>query len=213
MILGIGARSEHYLSPDERRVFRARPKWVAMVKPIAIAIGLLVPLKSVMLVVGLAGPPLWLITTILWYVQVAVLVWLLYEMLWWWYDILMVTDKRLMRVTGVFDTKLDEMSIDKITDRTVYQSFLGYLLNYGYTRIESAGQRQSLEHINYIADPWPFYEAVTKTVVGKSALPPPRRGRKRFGGWPETPDVDEQSKEWPESGGSQTESNDDANSN
>ncbi len=198
MILGVGPRSENYLSPDERRVFRARPKWVAMVKPIVIATGLLIPLKALMLLVDLAGPGVWLITTLLWYAQVAVLFWLIYEMLWWWYDILMVTDKRLMRVTGVFDTHLDEMPIDKITDRSVHQSWVGHWLGYSHTRIESAGQRQSLEYLNYVADPWAFYEAVTKVVVGKKELPPPRHGRKKFGGWPDRPSSDEQSEEWPE---------------
>ena len=57
---------------------------------------------------------------------------------------------------------------------------------------------QSLEHINFIPHPHALYEAITKIVVGKDDLPPPRKGRRAFGHWPGTPTTGNLTNEWSE---------------
>jgi len=183
---------------DERRVFRARPHWASMVRPAATAALLILVLALLLTATSAAGGALWPVTTLLWYGQVAALGWLAYRVLHWHDDILMVTDRRILRVAGVFSSRMDYMPISKVTDGTVKQTPIGILLRYSYMRFESAGQKQSLEHINFIPHPHALYEAITKIVVGKDDLPPPRKGRRAFGHWPGTPTTGNLSNEWSE---------------
>lgn len=191
-----GPRPESYVLPDERRVFRARPHIASMAKHTAIATVLILGLWLMMEATSAAGGALWMMTTVLWYAQLGVLGWLAYRTLHWWDDHLMLTDKRIMRVTGVFTSKMEDMPISKVTDRTIQHSFMGILLHYNYMRLETAGQKQSLEHIPYIPHPHALYEAVTKIVVGKDDLPPPRGRGKAFGYWSGTHSTDDISDEW-----------------
>lgn len=196
MPIFFGPRPTSYVLRDERRVFRARPHIASMAKPTAVATVLILGLWLVMEASAAAGGVLWLVTTVFWYAQLGVLGWFAWRIMHWWDDILMITDKRLLRVTGVFTSNMDEMTIGKVTDRNVKQSFIGIRLHYSYMRLESAGQKQALEHIPYIPHPHALYEALTKIVIGKDDLPPPRGKSKAFGYWSGTHSTDDISDEW-----------------
>jgi len=73
------------------------------------------------------------------------------------------TDTRLIRVHGVFTTTVDSVYLDQITDSTYHRSFLGHVFGYASLRIESAGQNQSLERIDFIPHPEAVYQATLPT--------------------------------------------------
>ena len=189
-----GPKAESYVLATERRVLRFRPHWVMMVKPFVQTVAMLGVL--VLLTRLIAPAHSWFFDSVLFYVEIAVLCRLLWKMLHWWDDIVIITDQRLMRITGVLNSRMDEMPVTKITDRTVKRSFLGNIFGYGSMRVESAGQKQSLEYINFIPKPDVFYEALTKSVFGtkgphkSEALPAPKDGPKltaesqESGQWP-----------------------------
>lgn len=128
------------------------------------------------------GHGVWAVQTALFFIQLMSLTWFSYHLLWWWHEVIMVTDKRFIMVSGVFTEKIDMMPVKKVTDLTYRRSFMGILLNYGTLRIESAGQIQSLEYFDFIPNPKGVYEALTKLLFGdeenaqdrSSTLPPPR---------------------------------------
>lgn len=53
----------------------------------------------------------------------------------WRSELVVVTDRRLIRVSGVFATTVDDRTIALSTDRTLQQSFWGRVLGYGTLRV------------------------------------------------------------------------------
>jgi membrane protein YdbS with pleckstrin-like domain len=186
----IGRHPEVLLDPSvERRVIRVRRHW-AMLLPVlwqTVGIVLAVFLLS-LLVAGVAG--LWLVQSLLWYVAVGVLIRLAWKVLHWWHEVLIVTDKRLMINSGIFETKNSMMPITKVTDMSYLRPFVGQVLGYGTLRVESAAQKQDLETIKYLPRPEEVFMAISELVFGDKKqrrshmLEPPRfsrRGRHRLG--------------------------------
>jgi uncharacterized membrane protein YdbT with pleckstrin-like domain len=64
-----------------------------------------------------------------------------------------VTDYRLVELGGFLDLRLNEIPKTKLTDIQLRQSLLGKLLGYGTIRVETAGQHQALNEIEYIRLP------------------------------------------------------------
>jgi hypothetical protein len=207
-----GPKPESQILPRERRVVRFRPHWMSQWKVAGqtiIAIFLLVGLNY--LLSGL-GSAVWVLTTIVWWLEILALLYFAYHLAFWWEDRVMVTDKRFLRVRGVFTTTVDMMPITKVTDMTHKQSFLGWLLGYGTIRIESAGQMQSLEFIQWIPDYYTVYVAINGLVFGDDGSPsdnqpPPRSGpfamfRKRKSSRgidnPDMPSTDDLTEKWSE---------------
>jgi hypothetical protein len=71
----------------------------------------------------------------------------------------MVTDRRIIRVSGLLNTTVDAVVLSQITDTTYHRSLIGRILDYGTLGIESAGQRQSLERLDFIPTPGAIYRA------------------------------------------------------
>jgi uncharacterized membrane protein YdbT with pleckstrin-like domain len=64
-----------------------------------------------------------------------------------------VTDYRLVELGGFLDLRLNEIPKTKLTDIQLKQSLLGKLLGYGTIRVETAGQEQALNRIEYVRLP------------------------------------------------------------
>jgi len=82
------------------------------------------------------------------------------------------------------------MPITKVTDMSFMRPFFGQILGYGTLRVESAGQKQDLERIDYIPMPEEVFLAISELIFGDKKQPrshmlePPRvsrRGRWRIG--------------------------------
>jgi len=66
-------------------------------------------------------------------------------------DRFVITNQRLIRVNGVFDTQRASVPLGRILDITVKISWVGHMLNYGHFVFESAAQVQGLNEIRYVA--------------------------------------------------------------
>jgi len=66
-------------------------------------------------------------------------------------DRFVITNQRLIRVNGVFDTQRASVPLGRILDITVKKPSLGHILNYGHFVFESAAQVQGLNEIRYVA--------------------------------------------------------------
>lgn len=92
----------------------------------------------------------------------------------WWCNRMVVTNRRVLAVRGVFATSVPNMPLAKVTDLTHTEPFLSKVLvtlritrhPYGRIVLESAGQKQGLEILNFVPD----VSAVAKLMLDE-ALP------------------------------------------
>ena len=68
-------------------------------------------------------------------------------------DRFVITNMRVYRVNGVVTRHVATMPLTRILDISVYQSFLGMMLNYGHFIFESAADDQGLRRITYVSNP------------------------------------------------------------
>jgi uncharacterized membrane protein YdbT with pleckstrin-like domain len=154
---------DEYLLPSERRVIRVRRHWsfvlwdvfeAAALLAVAVMISYLLPAGS------------WLFENILWYAALIVVLRFAYVVVDWWVERIVVTDKRFMLTTGVFTTRVAMMPIGKVTDLTYERTWNGRMFGYGTLVVESAGQIQGLNRIEYIPQPERVYDAISELVFG-----------------------------------------------
>jgi membrane protein YdbS with pleckstrin-like domain len=89
----------------------------------------------------------------------------------WHVDHLMITDKRLMKVSGIFFRKVQTMPLQKVTDLTYNRDPMGRLLGYGEFIVESAGQDQALSKINFLPRPDRLYLTMCDMMFGDAPAP------------------------------------------
>ena len=157
--------AEKFLVPGETRHLVVRRHAVVLVRPLAevvaacVVVSWLVSVSPVPLVDDLSG--LALLAAVARGVYLAVA---------WDRERISVTNRRLLRTSGVFTTRADVMPIAKVTDLSFVQSTLGLLLGYGDLVLESAGQDQALRRLGPLPRPRDVYEDVTQ-VVHSGRLP------------------------------------------
>jgi hypothetical protein len=84
----------------------------------------------------------------------------------WNHEVLIVTDKRLLLLTGIFSRNVAIMPLVKVTDLTFYRSSTGLLLGYGKFIVESAGQDQALSTIDFVPQPEQLYIQISSLLFG-----------------------------------------------
>lgn len=154
---------DEYLLDTERRVIRIRRHWAVLLWDTFEAVALL---AICVLVSYLLPPAAWVIQNILWYAALLVVLRFAYVVMEWWVERLVVTDKRFVMTTGVFTTKVLMMPITKVTDLTYERSAWGRMMGYGTMVVESAGQIQALNRIDYLPRPEEFYDTISELVFG-----------------------------------------------
>jgi len=155
--------SDEYLLDSERRVIRVRLHWASLAWDIFETIALL---AVAVMVSYLLPPSLWLVQNILWYAALFVLLRFAYVVLNWWVERIVVTDKRMMMTTGIITTKVLMMPIGKVTDLTYERPLMGRILGYGTMIVESAGQIQALNRLEYLPKAEQVYDAISELVFG-----------------------------------------------
>jgi uncharacterized membrane protein YdbT with pleckstrin-like domain len=168
---------DDYILPTERRILRVRGHWALLVKDIlesALAMALLIALDAYL-------PSSQVIDTLTWYAGLVVTLRLTILVLDWWIERIVITDKRVMMSTGIITHRVAMMPLRKVTDLTFQQTVIGRTLGYGTMVVESAGQIQGLNRIEYMPQPDEIYEALTEMIFGEKKqtrshlLPKPRR--------------------------------------
>jgi uncharacterized membrane protein YdbT with pleckstrin-like domain len=106
---------------------------------------------------------------VIWFSFLVVGAWFAWKMSEWWADYFIVTDKRLMLTTGLITRKVNMMPLSKVTDMSFKRPFAGRLLGYGVFVMESAGQDQALNRIDFVPDPDAIYLEMCDLLFGPSA--------------------------------------------
>ncbi|RRD50579.1 PH domain-containing protein [Arachnia propionica] len=68
-------------------------------------------------------------------------------------DRFVITNMRVFRIHGVFNTHLATMPMTRILDISLEQPFWGKIFDYGHLVFESAAQAQGLREIRFVAAP------------------------------------------------------------
>lgn len=98
---------------------------------------------------------------------------------------LVVTDRRLLLISGLVSRRVAVMPLRKVTDLTYEQPLIGRLFDtYGWGTfvIESAGQDQAFHRIPYMPSPDELYRQLTEEIFGEHGIfgrkpvPPPGPG-------------------------------------
>lgn len=161
---------DEYLLPTERRVIRVRQHWAVMAKHmLQTALFILVVVAVEQFADGRAGNPsvdVLLDNLAFYLVLVAVLRFTALTIL-WWIERIVITDKRVMIAQGIITHNVGMMPLGKVTDLTFRRSLTGRVLGYGTMVVESAGQIQALNEIDFMPRPEEIYEALSELVFGE----------------------------------------------
>lgn len=154
---------DEYLLDTERRVIRVRRHWAVLAWDTFEAVALL---AICVMVSYLLPPSLYVVQNVLWYAALLVVLIFAFKVIEWWVERLVVTDKRFVLTSGVFTTKVAMMPISKVTDLTYERTAWGRMFGYGTVVVESAGQIQALNRIDFLPKPEDFYDTISELVFG-----------------------------------------------
>ena len=150
--------TESYLSAGERCEIRTRRHWLVPLRDISRGGGM-------MAVVGAAtflAPQVFLVQLALWLGALAHTAYIGWCVLNWRAEQIAVTDRRIIRVSGILTRTVDAAPLSQITDSTLRRSIPGRILGYGTVRIETAGQADSLGAMTYVPSPDALYRATLR---------------------------------------------------
>jgi membrane protein YdbS with pleckstrin-like domain len=157
-----------YLFPTERYRGEWRRHWIHLVPELAIGVaatfimgylsGLFARFNQGILTAVVAG--LW----------AAVLLWVAWKHLDWYFDRFILTNKRVMVVSGLITRKVAMMPLLRVTDMKYEQSPIGRMLNYGNFVLESAGQEQALREVKHLPNPNELYLRVCEEMYEPEAV-------------------------------------------
>lgn len=179
---------DEYLLSTERRVIRLRRHWAVVLPYLIQTLLALILAFTLSLFLGSSGEYVWLVQNVLWYVALFALLRFTFYLVEWWVERIVITDKRAMLTSGIFTTKVAMMPVSKITDMTYQRTIIGRMLGYGTLILESAGQIQALNRIEFLPRPEEVFDAISGLVFGDKeqaagrismmkAPPKRRRGR------------------------------------
>src|SRR5829696_1033059 len=151
-----------YLLPTERPVINIRRHWAVLAattvqSALLLVIGIL--LARILNSVDFAQ----MVAT---YFCIFVVLRWAYEVYSWYVEKLVVTDKRLLLLTGIVSRNVAIMPLVKVTDLTFHRSASGLLLGYGKFVVESAGQDQALSKIDFVPNPERLYIQISELLFG-----------------------------------------------
>lgn len=151
-----------YLLPTEKAEITIRRHWAVLAGDTVQAV-LLLTLGVLLARVFASVDFMQMVAVYLCVFVVARWCWALYE---WYRETLIVTDKRLLLLTGIITRNVAIMPLVKVTDLTFNRSATGLLLGYGKFVVESAGQDQALSTIDYVPQPEKLYIQISQLLFG-----------------------------------------------
>jgi len=150
---------EPYPEPDHNRALirrlnprsgeqiqRVVPKHLIVYLPVPIAVGALA------LCLGVALFHWNALTILLIWLSLAAVVVTVCRAFLVWRDVFVLTNWRVVRLSGFFTTRVATMPINRILDMTMTRPPLGRVLGYGHFVFESAAQEQGLREIRFVPD-------------------------------------------------------------
>ncbi|HEX6420900.1 MAG TPA: PH domain-containing protein [Acidimicrobiales bacterium] len=89
------------------------------------------------------------------------------------YTSYVVTDTRIMRISGVISRRAHSIPWVRVTDLTIEQSLMGRIFGYATLHIESANEDSGLRDLEGVSDPMQFNQYVVDMVVAKQGATEP----------------------------------------
>jgi membrane protein YdbS with pleckstrin-like domain len=99
-----------------------------------------------------------------------ILGWIAWRVTDWYFDRFILTNKRVMVISGVITRNVAMMPLLRVTDMKYVQSPLGRVLNYGNFELESAGQEQALRNIKNLPNPNELYLRIVEEMYEPEAV-------------------------------------------
>jgi membrane protein YdbS with pleckstrin-like domain len=165
-----------YLFPTEKYRGEWRRHWIHLVKRLTIGVLLTFILGYIAGWVAKQGyQNVLAILVLLW---IAVIGWVLWDVVQWYYDRFVLTNKRVMLIEGVVARKVAMMPLNRVTDMKYTQTPTGRVLGYGTFEIESAGQEQALRKVPNLPNPTDLYLQVVEEMYEPDASEARRRPAK-----------------------------------
>ncbi|WP_131738020.1 PH domain-containing protein [Actinomadura roseirufa] len=153
-----GARTvDRYLMPYEGRVIAVRRHPAVLMVPVGAVVGGLIVCVAAGVISGL----LWV-----WWLWLASLGYLVWKAVAWSLEFFLVTEHRVMLVSGVLNRNVAMMPLAKVTDIALERSVAGRMLGYGEFVMESAGQKQALRNVGFMPYPEQLYLEVSSVIFG-----------------------------------------------
>lgn len=151
-----------YLLPTERPVINIRRHWAVLAGRTIQSVLLLT--VGVLVARVLSGIELAQMVAVYFCVFVVVRwAWIIGD---WYVEKLIVTDKRVLLLTGIVTRKVAIMPLVKVTDLTFNRSATGLMLGYGNFVVETAGQDQALSNIDFVPHPERLYMQISELLFG-----------------------------------------------
>ncbi|HEX6499628.1 MAG TPA: PH domain-containing protein [Micromonosporaceae bacterium] len=157
-----------YLFPTEKFRGEWRKHWVHL----STEFGVLV-LATIVLgfATGYLGrhqlPGMVTVAVLLW---LGVIVWVGWRIADWNFDRFVLTNKRIMAVSGLVTRRVAMMPLLRVTDMKYDQTPLGRVLRYGTFVLESAGQEQALREIKHLPNPNELYLRIVEEMYEPEAV-------------------------------------------
>ncbi|MFG1999399.1 PH domain-containing protein [Spirillospora sp. NPDC048911] len=159
-----GSRTvDRYLMSYEGRVIAVRRHPAVLLLPVSLVVGGLV-------LCGLAGATLGV--TWVWWLWLLLLGYLTWKVFAWSIEFFLVTEHRVMVISGVLNRQVAMMPLAKVTDIALERSLAGRMLGYGEFVMESAGQKQALRNVGYMPYPEQLYLEVSSVIFGAEDASP-----------------------------------------
>jgi membrane protein YdbS with pleckstrin-like domain len=165
-----------YLFPTEKFRGEWRRHWIHLVK--RLSLGVLITFILGYIAGFLAKEGYQDALTILVVIWLGVLGWVLWDVAEWYYDRFILTNKRVMVISGIIARKVAMLPLARVTDMKYTQSPLGRILGYGTFEIESAGQDQALRKVSNLPNPTDLYLQVVEEMYEPEASEARRRPAK-----------------------------------
>jgi membrane protein YdbS with pleckstrin-like domain len=157
-----------YLFPTEKYRGEWKRHWIHMILPLTILVLATFLMGFVSSLFAAHHANIAVTATLV--VWLGVLVYAGWRVFDWFMDRFILTNKRVMLVSGLITRRVAMMPLLRVTDMKYEQSPLGRMLNYGTFVLESAGQDQALREVPHLPNPNELYLRVVEEMYEPEAV-------------------------------------------
>jgi len=147
---------ETLMAHNERIVLRTRQHWFVLIGMIFVEIVLIVLLFAAVSALSILVTPIAAIGFVVLLVPIA---YMLRDILIWFQKQYIITNRRVVQVSGIFSKDVVDSSLEKVNDVKMSQSFFGRLFDYGDIEILTASEL-GVNLFKRIGDPVKFKTAM-----------------------------------------------------
>jgi uncharacterized membrane protein YdbT with pleckstrin-like domain len=145
-----------YLLPHETQVITVRRHPAVLMMPVGLVLAGLI-------IAGVVSNTVAAVTWI-WWGWLILLAWFVWRVAEWSVDYFVITNQRMLLTTGLITRKVAMMPLAKVTDMSFRRTIAGRMLGYGDFILESAGQDQALDTVDYLPYPEQLYLEVCEMI-------------------------------------------------